>query len=94
MSDDPVRVGLIGCGYISDIYLSNAARFAAFEVVACADALPERAAAKAAEYGVPRVMSADALLAAPDVELVLNLTTPDAHATDRAGRPRRRQRGL
>ena len=40
MSDDPVRVGLIGCGYISDIYLRNAARFAAFDVVACADAVP------------------------------------------------------
>ena len=39
VSDDPVRVGLIGCGYISDIYLRNMARFAAFDVVACADAV-------------------------------------------------------
>jgi predicted dehydrogenase len=80
MSGEPVRVGLIGCGYISDIYLKNAARFDAFDVIACADAIPEHAAAKAAAHGVPAVMAVEALLAAPEIEVVLNLTTPDAHA--------------
>jgi predicted dehydrogenase len=80
MSDAPVRVGLIGCGYISEIYLRNAARFEAFEIVACADAVPDRALAKAAEHGVPYVLPVAELPTAPDIELVLNLTTPDAHA--------------
>ncbi len=77
---EPVRVGVIGCGTISAIYLKNAARFAAFDVVACADLFVERAQARAAEYGVPTASSVDDLLANPDVELVLNLTIPVAHA--------------
>jgi predicted dehydrogenase len=80
MSEQPVRVGLIGCGYISDIYLQNATRLEAFEVVACADMMPERAQARADTYGIPAVLPVDDLLAAPEVELVLNLTTPDAHS--------------
>jgi len=77
----PVRVGLIGCGYISDRYLRNARLFSEFEVVACADAAPERAAERAAEYGVDAVRTVPELLAASEIEVVLNLTTPDAHAS-------------
>jgi predicted dehydrogenase len=80
MSVTPVRVGLIGCGFISEIYLKNAARFEAFEIVACADAMPERAWARADEFGIPVVMTVPELLAAPEIEVVLDLTTPDAHA--------------
>jgi predicted dehydrogenase len=76
---EPVQVGLVGCGNISGIYLKNAARFPAFDVVACADAVPERAQARGAEYGVPAV-NVESLLADPTIEAVLNLTTPDAHA--------------
>ncbi|HEY7031640.1 MAG TPA: Gfo/Idh/MocA family oxidoreductase [Thermomicrobiales bacterium] len=75
-----VRVGLVGCGVISGIYLENARRFPILDVVACADLVPERARAKAAEYGVPRVCSVADLLADPEIELVLNLTIPVAHA--------------
>src|SRR5215216_6285701 len=46
----PVRVGLVGCGYISDRYLQNARLFPELEVVACADAVAERAVERAAEY--------------------------------------------
>jgi len=78
---DPVRVGLVGCGYISDRYLKNARLFPEFEVVACADAVPERAAERAAEYGVPAVRALPELLADLEIEVLLNLTTPDAHAS-------------
>ncbi|MBA2596510.1 MAG: Gfo/Idh/MocA family oxidoreductase [Chloroflexia bacterium] len=80
MDGGPVRVGLIGCGYISERYLTNAPLFPAFEIVACADAVPERAAKRAGEYGVPAVVTVDELLADPEIEVVLNLTTPEAHA--------------
>jgi predicted dehydrogenase len=79
MMDDLVRVGLIGCGFISDIYLKNAPRLGAFTVVACADAIPERAQAQAAKHELPAASTVAELLANPEVELVLNLTTPDAH---------------
>jgi predicted dehydrogenase len=76
----PVRVGVIGCGNISAIYLGNAKRFPMLEFVACADLVPERAAERAAEYGVPRVCEVAQLLEDPEIELVLNLTIPVAHA--------------
>jgi len=76
----PVRVGLVGCGVISGIYLKNARRFPILDVVACADLVPERAAAQSAEFGVPRACSVDDLLADPEIEIVLNLTIPVAHA--------------
>jgi predicted dehydrogenase len=76
---NPVKVGLIGCGTISATYLKVAKRFPVLDVVACADALPERAEARAAEFGVPRALPVDDLLADPEIELVLNLTIPKAH---------------
>jgi predicted dehydrogenase len=76
-----VRVGLVGCGYISARYLQNAALFPEFEIVACADAVLERAEERAAEYGVPAVRSVAELLVDPAIEVIFNLTTPDAHAS-------------
>jgi len=48
--------------------------------VACADLDLERAQAKAAEFDVPRACTPAELIADPEVELVLNLTIPAAHA--------------
>ena len=76
-----MRVGLVGCGFISDRYLRNAAIFPEFEIAACTDAVPERAAARAARYGVPAVATVAELLADPAIEAVLNLTTPGSHAS-------------
>jgi predicted dehydrogenase len=78
---DPVRVGLIGCGAISAAYLKTAPVFPIIEIVACADLDRSRAEARAAEFGVPRVTGPDELLADPEVEVVLNLTVPRAHAS-------------
>lgn len=75
---DTVKVGVIGCGNISGIYLQNGSRFGHMEIVACADLMIERAQAKAAEFGL-RALSVDALLADPEIELVINLTIPAAH---------------
>lgn len=79
-NSSPVKLGIVGCGTISEIYLANCAGFAGVEVVACADMLPERARARAAQFQVPRAYSVDELLADPVIELVLNLTIPAAHA--------------
>lgn len=77
----PVRVGVIGCGYISGIYFENAARFPSFDVVAAADLDPDRAKAAALKYGIPRAYPVEELLADPEVDLVLNLTVPLVHAS-------------
>jgi predicted dehydrogenase len=79
MTPNPVKVGIVGCGTISRIYLENAQKLENIEVVACADLLPERARARAAEFSVPKAGEVEELLADPEVELVLNLTIPRAH---------------
>ncbi len=80
MSTTPARVGIIGCGNISAIYLENGKVFRAFDIVAVADIEMERAHARAAEYGIPKACSVEELLADPAIEIVINLTIPAAHA--------------
>ena len=53
----PVKVGLVGSGFISGIYLENSKVFKGFDVVACSDLIIERAEARAEEYGVPKACS-------------------------------------
>ena len=74
------RIGIIGCGNISEIYLKNlSTMFGNVEVAAVADLLPERARAKADAHGIPRACSVEELLADPGIDVVLNLTIPRAH---------------
>ncbi|HTE19357.1 MAG TPA: Gfo/Idh/MocA family oxidoreductase [Armatimonadota bacterium] len=75
-----VKIGIIGCGAISANYLKNAQNLPILEVTACADLELERARARAEEFGVPRACTVEELLADDDVEMVLNLTIPGAHA--------------
>ncbi len=74
-----VKVGIIGCGNICDQYFKWCASFEILDVVACADLFMDRAQAKAEQYGV-QAMRVDDLLADPDIEIVINLTIPQAHA--------------
>ncbi|GAA3874042.1 Gfo/Idh/MocA family oxidoreductase [Celeribacter arenosi] len=71
-------VGIIGCGNISTSYLKLAPMFKALEVRAVADINMEAAKARADEYGV-RAETVDDLLAADDIDLIINLTIPAAH---------------
>ena len=75
----PAKIGIIGCGSISGAYLSQCPKFEILQIVACADVVPERAQARAAEFGVPRACTVEELLADPDIEIVVNLTIPRAH---------------
>jgi predicted dehydrogenase len=76
----PVGVGVIGAGTISDTYLENLSSFPDVEVVAIGDLFPEAAKAKAEQYGVGASGDVSAVLDNPDVEIVVNLTIPAAHA--------------
>lgn len=76
----PVKIGVIGCGNISNIYFQNLKRFGMLEVVACADLMKARAAAKAKEHGVRKACTVKELLGDKSIELVVNLTIPKAHA--------------
>jgi predicted dehydrogenase len=76
----PLRVGVVGCGVISHHYAQNAPAFDTFELVACAD-LDSEAAERFADTFDVRRLSVDELIGAPDVDVVLNLTPPNAHVT-------------
>ena len=76
---NPVILGIIGCGNISDAYFNGAARSGLVRVKACADLRREAAEAKAKQFGVA-ALSIDQLLADPEIEIVINLTVPLAHA--------------
>jgi len=71
-------VGIIGCGNISTAYLRLAPLFKALEMRAVADINSSVAEARAAEFGV-KALGVDDLLAAPDIDVIVNLTIPDAH---------------
>ncbi|MBX3176841.1 MAG: Gfo/Idh/MocA family oxidoreductase [Candidatus Hydrogenedentes bacterium] len=75
-----MRVGLIGCGNIAPVYFDAGHRFDNFRIVACADQDHARAEAAAALHGVPRALDPKALLADPEIDLVLILTPPPSHA--------------
>lgn len=75
-----VKIGLIGCGNISEVYLKNCTeRFDMLEVAACADVVTERAKARAEQFNVAAACSVDELLAEPQIDIVLNLTIPKVH---------------
>lgn len=71
---------MVGCGAISAAYFKMAAKLPDIEMVACADLDMDRAKARAAEFGVPRALPVEELLGDDQVEIVLNLTVPKAHA--------------
>ncbi len=74
-----VKVGVIGCGAISGAYLSMAKNLPILDMAAVADIDQAKAQSRADEFGVPRVLTPEQLLADPEIEVVLNLTVPKAH---------------
>jgi len=74
------KIGIIGCGNISSIYFQAGKTFEILEVVACADLDNDRARRRAEEYDIPKVCTVEQLLIDPDIDIVVNLTIPKAHA--------------
>lgn len=73
-----VKVGVLGCGKISPAYFEGCRKYDVLDVVACANRDPARAQAAAAKYGL-RALTIDELLGDPEIEIVVNLTVPQAH---------------
>ncbi len=75
-------VGIVGCGVISDIYLKNLTGIFKdlIRVKCCTDLDKARRIEKAQTYGVEAVGSLADMLADPEIDIILNLTTPPVHA--------------
>jgi len=74
----PVRVGIVGCGVISEQYARNAEAFDSFRIVACTDVDAASAARLAADHNLLSA-TLDEVLSSPEIDVVLNLTPPLAH---------------
>lgn len=77
-----MNIGIIGTGNISDIYLTNLTGMFKdkVKVLGCADLHRAKADGAAEKYGLPkRYADAEELLADEEIDLVVNLTTPQGH---------------
>ncbi len=79
MTQSKVGVGIVGVGNISGIYLENIQKSDLCKVTYCADLDADRAKAVADKHSVPNSGLPEALFASSDVDVVLNLTVPNAH---------------
>jgi predicted dehydrogenase len=76
----PVGVAIVGAGKISEQYLAHLATYPDVQVRFVADLFPQLAGAKADEFGIAASGTVEEAMAAEDVEIVVNLTVPVAHA--------------
>ena len=74
-------VAIVGCGVISPEYARTLNHLGFIDLVACADAFPDRAAQLAEAHGIPRALTFDEVLGDPDIDTVINLTPPLMHAS-------------
>ncbi|HEV7264375.1 MAG TPA: Gfo/Idh/MocA family oxidoreductase [Falsiroseomonas sp.] len=75
----PVGVAILGCGFVADFYMATLGAHPMLRVVGAHDRDPDRLAAFCRHHGVLSFRDLDQMLAAQEIELVLNLTNPASH---------------
>lgn len=73
-----VKIGVIGCGYVLDLYLMTFDRYPWLTISGIADRDNARANAAGAYYGLP-VRDVDDLLADPEIKIIANFTSIESH---------------
>lgn len=79
MTNGRTKIGIIGCGDVLDMYMSSSVAFPTIEVAALVDNDPVNLKTRSDQFGIPG-MNLDTLLGRDDVEFLVNLTPPTAHA--------------
>ena len=75
-----IKIGLIGCGSVSGVYLPHLSKSPYVDLVSVCDIIPERAKKRAAEFNVPNQYThIDQLLAGAPFDLMINLTNMQEH---------------
>ena len=74
-----MKIGVIGCGYVFDHYMTTLPLHPGLEIAGVADRDSERARAVGAFYGLKVYADADALLADPEIGIIANFTSIESH---------------
>jgi predicted dehydrogenase len=75
-----LNVAVVGAGMISSVYLANLTGFKVVKVKAVADIIPEKAQKMAGDFNVEKSCSVEEVLEDPNIDLIVNITVPKAHA--------------
>jgi len=77
---EKTKIGIVGCGNISSIYLENLTKsFTNTQVYAVADLVKERADEAANKYNVQNVFTFEEMLGCEEISIIVNLSTPKGH---------------
>lgn len=75
-----IRVGIIGCGSVSGVYLPHLSKSPHVELISTCDIIPERAKKRAAEFNIPnQYPSIEKMLAGAPFDLLVNTTDMQEH---------------
>ncbi|MBA2529843.1 MAG: Gfo/Idh/MocA family oxidoreductase, partial [Euzebyales bacterium] len=80
MSTEPLGVAIVGCGHVAAGYAEDLQRYPRLVLRGVTDLEPARSRALATKVGCRNYRDTDALLADPEVAVVVNLTSHRAHA--------------
>lgn len=74
-----MKIGVIGCGYVFDHYMTTLAKHPRLEIAGIADRNMERARAVGAYYGLHVYDSADDILSDDSIDIIANFTSIESH---------------
>ncbi|WP_435657704.1 Gfo/Idh/MocA family protein [Brucella pituitosa] len=74
-----MNIAIIGTGFVADYYMTTLRNYPQLKLLGAFDRSGERLKVFAAHYNVRAYESFEAILADKDVQIVLNLTTPESH---------------
>lgn len=78
--DKKIKIGLIGCGSVSGMYLPHLSKSKFVEIVSVCDIIPERASKAAKKFNIPNYYPhIDQLLTGASFDLMVNLTNMQEH---------------
>lgn len=76
---EPTRIGVLGCGKVSHMYLPNLVQSSLVEVAGIADIDADTARSVAEQYEIGSAVTPDELIADPSIEIIVNLTPIAIH---------------
>ncbi len=74
-----MNIAIIGTGFVADYYMTTLRNYPQLKLLGAFDRSAERLKVFVAHYKVRAYESFEAILADKDVQIVLNLTTPESH---------------